>query len=76
LFLRIVWKATKEIAVGFAVSSSPSPDNTHRYVQPFVIGFNPPMISGQETLNVFDTNGKAGFDLTTTTPTTTTNVKE
>jgi hypothetical protein len=62
------------VAVGFALSSIPDP-KMNRYVQPFLMGFNPPQ-TGQATLNVFDTNGKAGFDLTTTTPTTTTNVRE
>ena len=60
------------MAVGFALSSKPDP-KMNRYVQPFLMGSNPSQI-GQATSNVFDTNGKAGFDLTTTTPTTTTNV--
>jgi hypothetical protein len=67
-----VWKATKEVAIGFAVSSTISKG---KYAQPFVIGYYPPLIAGQQTLNVFNTNGKAGFDLTTTTQASTTNVR-
>lgn len=67
-----MWKATKEVAIGFAVSSTVSEG---KYAQPFVIAFNPPIIAGQQTLNVFNTNGQAGFDLTTTTQAPITNVR-